>query len=87
MESVHFFGSTSPVNNVLKTRPDGIPGLSSLTHPELSTKNTHCKNLFSPGPATVLSPVTNLALDMNNLAGLGRYHHSILMILLKLVLT
>lgn len=71
MESVHFFGSTSPVNNVLKTRPDGIPGLSSLTHPELSTKNTHCKNLFSPGPATVLSPVTNLALDMNNLAGLG----------------
>lgn len=71
MEPVHFFGSTSPVNNVLKTRPDGIPGLSSLTHPELSTKNTHCKNLFSPGPATVLSPVTNLALDMNNLAGLG----------------
>ncbi|XP_073340579.1 M-phase inducer phosphatase 2 [Pagrus major] len=71
MEPVHFFGSTSPVNNVLKTRPDGIPGLSSLTHPELSTKNTHCKNLFSPGPATVLSPVTNLALDLNNWAGLG----------------
>lgn len=67
------FGSKSPAGNVLKRRPDGIPGLSSLAVTELSTKNTHCRNLFSPGPATVLSPVTNLALDMNNLAGLGRY--------------
>lgn len=65
MESVNVFGSTSPVNSVLKSRPDGIPGLSS---------NTHRRDLFSPGPATVLSPVTNLALDMNNLAGLGRYY-------------
>lgn len=71
MEPVNVFGSTSPVNTVLKSRPDGIPGLSSFSLPELSTKNTHCRNLFSPGPATVLSPVTNLALDMNNLAGLG----------------
>lgn len=71
MESVNVFGCTSPVNPVLKSRPDGIPGLSSLSLPELSTKNTHCRNLFSPGPSTVLSPVTNLALDMNNLAGLG----------------
>lgn len=71
MESVDVFGCTSPVNTVLKSRPDGIPGLSSLSLPELSTKNMHCRNLFSPGPATVLSPVTNLALDMNNLAGLG----------------
>ncbi|XP_044022738.1 M-phase inducer phosphatase 2 [Siniperca chuatsi] len=71
MESVNIFGSTSPVNTVLKSRPDGIPGLSSLSLPELSTKTTHCRNLFSPGPATVLSPVTNLALDMNNLIGLG----------------
>lgn len=71
MESVDLFGCTSPVNTGLKRRPDGIPGLYSLSLPELSTKNTHCRTLFSPGPATVLSPVTNLALDMNNLAGLG----------------
>ncbi|KAM9340734.1 M-phase inducer phosphatase 2 [Symphorus nematophorus] len=71
MESAHVFDSTSPVNTVLKRRPDGIRGLSSLSLPELSTKNAHCRTLFSPGPATVLSPVTNLALDMNNLAGLG----------------
>uniref|UniRef100_A0A3P8S6K1 M-phase inducer phosphatase n=1 Tax=Amphiprion percula TaxID=161767 RepID=A0A3P8S6K1_AMPPE len=61
----------SPVNTTSKSRPEGIPGLSSLTLPELSTKDPHCRNLFSPGPAAVLSPVTNLALDMNNLAGLG----------------
>uniref|UniRef100_UPI0037E85179 M-phase inducer phosphatase 2 isoform X2 n=1 Tax=Semicossyphus pulcher TaxID=241346 RepID=UPI0037E85179 len=71
MESVNGFGNTSPVNIGLKRRPDGIPGLSSLSLPELSTKNAHCKNLFSPGPATVLSPVTNLALDMDNLVVLG----------------
>ncbi|XP_039993009.1 M-phase inducer phosphatase 2 [Xiphias gladius] len=71
MESVNVFGSTSPVHTILKSRPDGIPGLSSLSLPELSAKNSHCRNLFSPGPATVLSPVTNLAQDMNNLAGLG----------------
>lgn len=71
MESV--FGSTSPVNTALKSRPVGIPGLSSLPLPELSTKNSHCRSLFSPGPAAVLSPVTNLALDMNNLAGLGSH--------------
>ncbi|XP_040916341.1 M-phase inducer phosphatase 2 [Toxotes jaculatrix] len=73
MESAHGFGSTSPVNPVSKGRPDGIPGLSSLSLPELSSQNAHCRNLFSPGPATVLSPVTNLALDMNNLAGLGSH--------------
>ncbi|XP_029317178.1 M-phase inducer phosphatase 2 isoform X2 [Cottoperca gobio] len=71
MESVDLYGCTSPVNTVKRSRPDGIPGLSSLSLPELSTKNTHCRDLFSPGPAAVLSPVTNLALDMNNLAGLG----------------
>lgn len=56
----------------MKSRPDGIPGLSPLSLPEQSFKTAHCRNLFSPGPTTVLSPVTNLALDMNNLAGLGR---------------
>ncbi|XP_041828867.1 M-phase inducer phosphatase 2 [Melanotaenia boesemani] len=65
------FGSTSPAKSVFKSRPQTIPGVSSLILPELGTKTTHCRNLFSPGPAAVLSPVTNLALDMNNLAGLG----------------
>lgn len=88
MESVNFLGSTSPVNTVLKRRPDGIPGFSSLTLPELSTKTTHCRDLFSPGPATVLSPVTNLALDMNNLVVLGRYYSSfVILFLLVLKLT
>lgn len=73
MESGQDAGATSPVHAVLKSRPDRIPGLSSLGLPELSTKNTHCRNLFSPGPTTVLSPVTNLAVDMNNLVGLGRF--------------
>ncbi|XP_031166014.1 M-phase inducer phosphatase 2 [Sander lucioperca] len=70
MDSLNVFGCTSPVNTIFKSRPEGIPGLSSLTLPELSTKDMHCRNLFSPGPATVMSPVTNLALDMNSF-GLG----------------
>uniref|UniRef100_A0A3B3VLU7 M-phase inducer phosphatase n=1 Tax=Poecilia latipinna TaxID=48699 RepID=A0A3B3VLU7_9TELE len=65
------FGSASPQSVAFKRRPDGIPGLSSLNLPDISGRSSHCRNLFSPGPATVLSPVTNLALDMNNLAGLG----------------
>lgn len=65
------FGSISPPSVAFKNRPDGIPGLSSFTFPDVSGRNSHCRNLFSPGPATVLSPVTHLALDMNNLAGLG----------------
>ncbi|XP_060938647.1 M-phase inducer phosphatase 2 [Limanda limanda] len=64
MESVNLFDQASPVNTVLKSRPDAIPGLSSLSSP-------HCRTLFSPGPAAVLSPVTNLALDLDNLAVLG----------------
>ncbi|XP_008401750.1 M-phase inducer phosphatase 2-like [Poecilia reticulata] len=65
------FGSASPQSVAFKSRPDGIPGLSSLNLPDVSGRSSHCRNLFSPGPATVLSPVTNLAQDMNNLAGLG----------------
>lgn len=57
----------------MRSRPDRILGLSSLGLPELSSTTGHCRNLFSPGPTTVLSPVTNLALDMDNLAGLGRF--------------
>lgn len=72
METVSAFTSPTPGNGAMKSRPDGIPGLSSLSLPEQGFKTAHCRNLFSPGPTTVLSPVTNLALDMNNLAGLGR---------------
>lgn len=71
MEPVHVFGSASPGNAAAKRRPDGIPGLSSFTLPELSSKTSHCRDLFSSGPAGVLSPVTNLALDLNNWGGLG----------------
>uniref|UniRef100_A0A665UXU6 M-phase inducer phosphatase n=1 Tax=Echeneis naucrates TaxID=173247 RepID=A0A665UXU6_ECHNA len=71
MESADVFGSASPAQAVLKSRPDGIPRLSSLSLPELSSSSSHCRDLFSCGPSAVLSPVTNLALDMNNLAGLG----------------
>lgn len=69
MESA--FGSTSPIDAALNRRPDGIPGFSPLALPELDTKTSHCRNLFSPGPAAVLSPVTNLAMDMDNLIVLG----------------
>ncbi|XP_015250269.1 M-phase inducer phosphatase 2 [Cyprinodon tularosa] len=65
------FAPASPLSVAFKSRPDGIPGFSSLTLPDMNGKNSHCRNLFSPGPETVLSPVTNLALDMNKLVGLG----------------
>lgn len=80
------FGSASPQSVAFKSRPNAIPGLSSLNLPDVSGRSSHCRNLFSPGPATVLSPVTNLALDMNNLAGLGRYHLFIFCIVTKLFL-
>uniref|UniRef100_A0A3P8PSQ8 M-phase inducer phosphatase n=1 Tax=Astatotilapia calliptera TaxID=8154 RepID=A0A3P8PSQ8_ASTCA len=59
------------ISPVKTNRPDRIPELSLPSLLEHSTKTSHCRNLFSPGPAAVLSPVTNLAMDMNNLAGLG----------------
>ncbi|CAG5866851.1 unnamed protein product [Menidia menidia] len=65
------FGNISPANAAFKRRPDGIPGLSSRTLPELSTKTSLCMSVCSPGPATVLSPVTNLAVDLTNLDVLG----------------
>ncbi|CAG01258.1 unnamed protein product [Tetraodon nigroviridis] len=71
MESVQGSDATSPAQAGVRSRPDRILGLSSLGLPELSSTTGHCRNLFSPGPTTVLSPVTNLALDMDNLAGLG----------------
>lgn len=71
MQSMDIYDSPVSVNNALRARPEGIPGLSPLSLPDFAAKTSHCRTLFSPGPATVLSPVTNLALDMNNLAGLG----------------
>ncbi|XP_068194828.1 M-phase inducer phosphatase 2 [Antennarius striatus] len=71
MESPGVSVNACPVNNGSKSRPVEIPGFSPNSLPKLSTKNSHCRNLFSPGPSTILSPVTNLTLDLNNLAGLG----------------
>ncbi|XP_030574682.1 M-phase inducer phosphatase 2 isoform X1 [Archocentrus centrarchus] len=68
MESV--FNRDSPVKT---SRPERILELSLLSLPEHSAKTSHCRNLFSPGPKAVLSPVTNLAMDMNKLAGLGSH--------------
>ncbi|CAB1330409.1 unnamed protein product, partial [Coregonus sp. 'balchen'] len=61
----------SPITTRLTSRSDRISGLSSLSLPDMMASPFIKKNLFSPGPTTVLSPVTNLALNMNNLAGLG----------------
>lgn len=71
MQSYNNYDSPVSAGGALRGRPEGIPGLSSLSLPDLGFKNAHCRTLFSPGPTTVLSPVTNLALDMNNLVGLG----------------
>ncbi|RXM30336.1 M-phase inducer phosphatase 1 [Acipenser ruthenus] len=53
-------------------RPDCISGRSSLSLPGIgSMSSASVKTRFSQEPAAVLSPVTNLALNMNNLAVLG----------------
>ncbi|XP_063040165.1 M-phase inducer phosphatase 2 [Engraulis encrasicolus] len=60
----------SPVNFHQGCRPDRNPRLAKLSLPELGGKASPCiKNLFAS--PTVLSPVTNLALNMTNLAVLG----------------
>ncbi|KAJ8336240.1 hypothetical protein SKAU_G00395830 [Synaphobranchus kaupii] len=63
----------SPVNTKLGyRRPDGIPSLSSLSLPGKCSENSPClRKLFWAEPAAVLSPVTDLALNMTNLAVLG----------------
>ncbi|XP_036372837.1 M-phase inducer phosphatase 2 isoform X1 [Megalops cyprinoides] len=73
MEFDQVSGDQSPVNTKASCfRPDGIPGLSSLTLPGKCSQNSPClKNLFSTEPTAVLSPVTNLALNMTNLAVIG----------------
>ncbi|KAJ7988859.1 hypothetical protein DPEC_G00313560 [Dallia pectoralis] len=60
----------SPITTRFTRRPDRIPGLSSLSLPD-QTSSCIKKNLFSSASPSVLSPVTNLALNMNNLGGLG----------------
>ncbi|XP_072533935.1 M-phase inducer phosphatase 2 [Salminus brasiliensis] len=62
----------SPVSDQLSMEPDSFSRLPRPSLPELGAKGSPCiKNLFSPGPAAVLSPVTNLTLNMDNLAVLG----------------
>uniref|UniRef100_A0A3P8WIL2 M-phase inducer phosphatase n=1 Tax=Cynoglossus semilaevis TaxID=244447 RepID=A0A3P8WIL2_CYNSE len=71
MESAPLFDSTSPLKNGSSGRPQQIPGLSSLSLPELSFQSPHCKQLFSSRTEAVLSPVTHLTLGLDSLAGLG----------------
>ncbi|KAJ8389527.1 hypothetical protein AAFF_G00119170 [Aldrovandia affinis] len=72
MEFNQVSGDLSPFNTKCGCRrPDGIPGLSSLSLPGKCSNSPCLRNLFSPDPATVLSPVTNLALNLTNLAVLG----------------
>ncbi|KAL6487353.1 hypothetical protein MHYP_G00039790 [Metynnis hypsauchen] len=62
----------SPVSDQLSSGLDSVSRLSRPSLPEIGAKGSPCmKNLFSPGPAAVLSPVTNLTLNMDNLAVLG----------------
>uniref|UniRef100_A0A3B4CIK5 M-phase inducer phosphatase n=1 Tax=Pygocentrus nattereri TaxID=42514 RepID=A0A3B4CIK5_PYGNA len=62
----------SPVSDQLSSGPESVSRLSRPFLPEIGAKGSPCmKNLFSPGPAAVLSPVTNLTLNMDNLAVLG----------------
>uniref|UniRef100_A0AAY4ESN7 protein-tyrosine-phosphatase n=1 Tax=Denticeps clupeoides TaxID=299321 RepID=A0AAY4ESN7_9TELE len=63
----------SPDSPHLRHRPGRSLGFPQLSLPDLVSTGSSCvKNLFSPaGPADVLSPVTNLSINMNNLAVLG----------------
>uniref|UniRef100_A0A671TAN4 M-phase inducer phosphatase n=1 Tax=Sinocyclocheilus anshuiensis TaxID=1608454 RepID=A0A671TAN4_9TELE len=64
-------GDVSPVNDPFSAGPESVLR-SRFSLPEVGARGPPCmKNLASPGPMTVLSPVTNLALNMNNLAVLG----------------
>ncbi|XP_077394903.1 M-phase inducer phosphatase 2 isoform X2 [Festucalex cinctus] len=66
-----FLGSVRPAGARATSRPDNIPGLSSFPPPDVSHKMAHCRTLFSPLPTAAHSPISNLALDMNKLVGLG----------------
>lgn len=73
-------GHASPVavGSFFHRRPDTLPGLPDHDHPD--TKGCMRSLLFSPSSASscspfsscsVLSPVTNLAFNMDNMLGLG----------------
>ncbi|KAI2657684.1 M-phase inducer phosphatase 1 [Labeo rohita] len=65
-------GDISPVNDPFGAGPESVLRPHRLYLPEIGARGSPCmKNLASPGPMAVLSPVTNLALNMNNLAVLG----------------
>ncbi|XP_077419697.1 M-phase inducer phosphatase 2 isoform X2 [Vanacampus margaritifer] len=66
-----FLGSVCPVGAHATSRPDNIHDFSSFPPPDVSHKMAHCRTLFSPVPTAAHSPITNLALDMNKLVGLG----------------
>ncbi|KAM9477936.1 M-phase inducer phosphatase 2 isoform 2-T2 [Clarias gariepinus] len=69
MELGKFPSDFSPVSLELGEGPDSVPRVSRPTLPEIGLKGSPCiKNLFSPGNTAVLSPVTNLTLNMDNLA-------------------
>lgn len=59
----------SPVSLELGAGPGSGPRVSRPSLPDIGLKGSPCiKDLFSPGPTAVLSPVTNLTLNMDNLA-------------------
>ncbi|XP_051946096.1 M-phase inducer phosphatase 1-like [Xyrauchen texanus] len=65
-------GDISPESDLISTGPESVLRLHILTLPEVGTRGSPCmQSIASPGPMALLSPVTNLALNMNNLAGLG----------------
>lgn len=59
----------SPVIRELGEGLDSVPRVSRPALPEIGLKGSPCiKTLFSAGTTAVLSPVTNLTLNMDNLA-------------------
>ncbi|CAL8283566.1 unnamed protein product [Lota lota] len=68
MDSDLCLGSTSPVSTPFDRRPPCLPGVPTMS--DQNTKNC-TKNLFFSPTTAVLSPVTNLAFNMDNLGGLG----------------
>lgn len=64
-------GDISPVNDPFSVGPDAVLRPPRLSLAEIGARGSPCVNLASPGPMAVLSPVTNLALNLNNIVVLG----------------
>lgn len=63
----------TPVSLEVGAGRDSVLRVSRPALPEIGLKDSPCiKNLFSPGTTTVLSPVTNLTLNLDNLAVLEK---------------